>query len=187
MFYELLWRKHWKVQDNIGNYSADLEKTWKMPEQPKIPLYGVEVSNVMNMHSIRIQVFKGTNSKPILLAKSSVIRAEDGSTSLRFDGFQCVLEVPLSCLLTYYLLTKYILQGNFKVQVDTKSGFFGGYKKAFEMWHNTLFMETAVDEIDFKKEHIDIKKKMLKKHGPNMVLRLIFKKPTGFVNIAPTK
>jgi hypothetical protein len=174
MFYELLWRKHWKVQDNIGNYSADLENSWKMPEQPKIPLYGVEVSDVTNMRNIRIQIFKGTNGKPILLAKSDVIRAADGSASLRFTGFQCTLE------------------GNFKVQVDTKSGIFGGYKKAFEMWHNTLFMETGVDEIDFKKEHIDIKKKMLKKHGANLVLRLVFRKPGtgpsgGFVNIAPTK
>jgi len=48
-----------------------------------------------------------------------------------------------------------------------------------ELWHNTLFMDSQSDYVDFAIDQLDIKKKLKRQLGSSLVLRLKFVKTTG--------
>ena len=165
IFYETLWRKYWKVSGNIGDVPGEPEGSnkWKVPVQPKLSLNGVELSNLeYKVKGIRIKVFKGTNMKPVLLY--------DSEKSIPKGG----LCTPDDC--------SCIIDGNFKVLIEEKKGLlFTKWKKVFEFWHNTLFLQDVesivngkLTQLDFGVEHLDIKKKMAKKLGSKFAMRLRF-------------
>lgn len=152
IFYEKLWRDHWKVTGNIGDIPGEPvgSTKWVVPTQPKYHLVGVEVTNVNGepLKNLRFKVFKGTSFAPEL---RDVVISKNGGM------------VACDCF----------IEGNFKILVE-KSGLWG-YKKVFEMWHNTLFLDTSSSTIiDFGLDQLDVKKKVKAILGPNIVLRLSF-------------
>jgi hypothetical protein len=122
IFYEALWRKFWNSKDvDIGQIPGEPPESekWKVPPQPELHLLGVELVNAIPkaLTKIRIKVYQGTNFKPKLLYDS-------GKGHVGKLAFDC------DC----------VIKGNFKVLVQQPKGIFGKYKKLFELWHNTLFM-----------------------------------------------
>lgn len=165
IFYETLWRKYWKVSGNIGDIPGEPEGSnkWKVPTQPKLSLNGVELFNLdLKVMGIRVKVFKGTNMKPVLLYDSEG-SIPKGSLSTP-DDCSCVID------------------GNFKILIEEKKGLlFTKWKKVFEFWHNTLFLQDVenivngkLTQLDFGVEHLDVKKKIARKLGPSFAMRLRF-------------
>lgn len=153
LFYELLWRNHWNISGNIGDVPGEVTQAkFKVPEQPEIQLQRVQLVNVDKIKSFSVKIYKGTNFSPILLYDSKSF--SDKSLSLDCDCF---------------------LQGNFKVLIEQKKGVFGGKKKVFELWHNTLFMDGKAAYIDFGLDQLDIKKGVKKTIGDKAVLRLVLR------------
>ena len=123
VFYEALWRKYWHVSGDIGAEPANSSSSpqrFILPEQPTLHLVGLELidMNYDFVKNVRIKVYQGTNSNPVLLYDSQ------NSTENKFQ-FVCDCK----------------FQGNFKVHVQKPSGLFRKPKKLFELWHNTLFMK----------------------------------------------
>ncbi len=122
VFYEALWRKCWKVHDNIGQIPGEPPESekWKVPPQPELHLVGIEILNTdqQTLKGMRLKVYRGTNFKPILLHDSG-----KKSNGKAFFSLDCSI------------------QGNFKIMFQKPKGIFGKYKKLFELWHNTLFMD----------------------------------------------
>jgi phosphatidylinositol-3,4,5-trisphosphate 3-phosphatase and dual-specificity protein phosphatase PTEN len=123
IFYEALWRDHWRVSTNIGDVPGEqfFNTQWVVPSQPELRLNGIEIVNVQSnvLRNVRVRVYKGTNFAPVLLHDSGKGQGD----GLSFD---CDCSI----------------QGNFKVGVEYKIGAFSKPIKVFELWHNTLFMET---------------------------------------------
>lgn len=117
IFYELLWRKIFKVTGNIGDVPGDCD--YVVPPEPELQVFGVEIYGIKNgaLKNLSIHMYRGTNMAPVYLCSAH-------STS----PDQIKFEVD----------TK--IKGNFKIRIDHKSGIFKP-KKAFELWHNTLFIE----------------------------------------------
>jgi hypothetical protein len=68
-----------------------------------------------------------------------------------------------------------VIQGNFKIHVEFKPSFFSTKGvRLFDLWHNTLFMESNQPTIDFMQDQLDMKKKISAKIGPRIILRLNF-------------
>lgn len=151
LFYELLWRRWWKQEGNIGDIPGEPvdSSKWKVPEQPEFILFGVEIlglpsdSGVKNM---RIKIFNGTNGLPILKYDSGKTK---GNAPFIFDMENLRPKV----------------KGNFKIYVEQGKTFKS--VKLFELWHNTLFMDPDALSIDFPVDQIDIKKKVKAKIGMN--------------------
>jgi phosphatidylinositol-3,4,5-trisphosphate 3-phosphatase/dual-specificity protein phosphatase PTEN len=121
IFYEALWRKFWNIKEDIGKIPGErIDSTvWTVPSQPELHLLGIELvnANPKKITKLRVKVFKGTNFKPITLFDS-------GKGTKGITAFNC------DC----------VIQGNFKVLIQQPKGILGKYKKLFELWHNTLFM-----------------------------------------------
>jgi hypothetical protein len=174
IFYEKLWRDIWGVKGNIGDVPAEKVpgETWKVPPQPQFQLVGVEVigANAGVLKNISIHVYKGTNLTPEHLATSK----STSETQTVFSDINCTIE------------------GNFKIRVDhATSGLFGKKAKALEMWHNTLFIEKGVPSMDFPLNQLDIKRKLIKKFGEGITLRLKFsndnnRSTSSVANSSPT-
>jgi hypothetical protein len=155
LFYELLWRNHWKISGNIGDVPGEVTPTnFKVPEQPDVHVVRVQLVNVNTdkLKSFSVKIYKGTNFSPILVYDSK--SSSDKNLSLDCDCF---------------------IQGNFKVLIEQKKGIFGGKKKVFELWHNTLFMDVNATYIDFGLDQLDIKKGVKKTIGDSAVLRMVLK------------
>ena len=126
IFYEALWRQVWGVHGNIGDVPAEIlgegqKSKFPIPEQPAINVLGVEVIGISKdfpIEKIRVKILKGTNFKPILLS-------EEVSTARETTTVHCNCAV----------------QGNFKVIVEIHQGAWKGYKKLFELIHNTFFVD----------------------------------------------
>jgi hypothetical protein len=121
IFYERLWRECWGVSGNIGDISAADEMTrFKVPVQPSFRISQIEVLNVPKgiVDSFRITIHRISNFLPEKLSDSGIIRFTD----------------------TMLTETDTVIQGNFKVFVSFKKGFFGGYIRLVELQHNTFFM-----------------------------------------------
>ena len=120
VFYELLWRKFWGVRGDIGQVPADVE--YEIPEQPVLCIYKAELYGITpnTLPYITIRVYKGSNREAELLNIIDSAEKEQTQFSLNTS-----------------------IQGNFKVRVEYKSSgiFSNSIKKAFELWHNTLFIE----------------------------------------------
>lgn len=99
--------------------------------------------------SLRIKAYKGSNFAPELLFDS---------------GSNLTSKMEFSC--------DFLVHGNFKVQAD-QPGMWKP-KKLFEFWHNTLFVSQDTPVIDFGKDELDIKRKVLKTLDSSMTLRLTF-------------
>jgi hypothetical protein len=151
IFYELLWRKFWKVTGDIGAVPADAD--YVVPPEPELQVYGVEVWGLKSgkLKNMSVHMFRGTNMAPVHL--TSVAAKPDENS----------VEVDVK------------IQGNFKIRIDHKPGF-GKAKKAFEMWHNTLFIENDVKFMDFGLDQIDLKRRLVKKYGENVLIRVKFTK-----------
>jgi phosphatidylinositol-3,4,5-trisphosphate 3-phosphatase/dual-specificity protein phosphatase PTEN len=155
LFYELLWRRWWKQDGNIGDIPGEPvdSSKWKVPEQPEFNVFGVEILGLPNnsgVNNVRIKIFNGTNGLPILKYDSG----KGTGDSLIFD-------------------TNCSVQGNFKIQVDQGKTF--KCVKLFELWHNTLFMDPEAPSIDFPLDQIDIKKRTKAKIGMNgLTIRMKF-------------
>jgi hypothetical protein len=125
IFYEALWRDHWRLKTNIGDVPGEevFNTKWVVPEQPELRLNGIEILNVHEniLKCVRIRVYKGTNFAPVLL--------HDSGKGMG-DGLSFDCDCPI--------------QGNFKVGVEYKKGTFTKPVKVFELWHNTLFMDKYV-------------------------------------------
>lgn len=119
IFYELLWRKFFKITGNIGDVPADSGHV--VPPEPELQVFGIEVFGVKDgvLKNISVHVHRGTNLAPVHLASVNSEADKTDQTSFNMD-----LKI----------------QGNFKIRIDHKPGMFKA-KKAFEMWHNTLFIE----------------------------------------------
>lgn len=159
IFYETLWRKFWNVSGNIGDIPAEPagEPTkWIVPPEPEFHLLGVEVlrGNADVIKNITVRVFKGTNFNPELVYTSAAAADADEK----------------------YFETDCFVQGNFKVLIMHKPSAFKKAVRVFEFWHNTLFMEKNAAYIDFGLDQIDIKRKLVKKFGETITLRLYFTK-----------
>lgn len=120
-FYELLWRKFWNVTGNIGDVPGDSNHV--VPPEPELEVFGIEVYGVNAgvLKNVSVHMHRGTNLAPVHLCSSGPI-AED-TNCFPVDGVK--------------------IKGNFKVRIDNKPGMFKA-KKAFELWHNTLFIEKYV-------------------------------------------
>lgn len=116
-FYERIWREFWGVKGNIGDVPAIND--YVLPDEPEYRVYGVEIfgANEANLPNLSIHMYKGTNLAPVFL----VAQNADESNPMAFD-------------------VDTVIQGNFKIRIDFKKGFFKKSKKAFELWHNTLFL-----------------------------------------------
>lgn len=165
IFYELLWRKFWKVTGNIGDIPADSGHV--VPPEPELQVYGVEVHGTKPgaLKNMSVHLYRGTNMAPVHL-----VSVQSSSSD------QHCFDVD----------TK--IQGNFKIRIDHKPGMFKA-KKAFEMWHNTLFIEDGVKYMDFGLDQIDLKRKFVKKFGEGVTIRVKFTKdrlpaPTLVANAA---
>lgn len=156
LFYELLWRNHWNIiSDDIGDIPGEVSPTkFKVPEQPDIQLIKIQLlnANIGKLKSFSVKIYKGTNFSPILVYDSK-------SSSDQNLVLDCEAHI----------------QGNFKVLIQQKKGIFGGKKKVFELWHNTLFMDTKAPHVDFGIDQLDIKKGVMKSIGDKVVLRLVLK------------
>eukprot|EP01035_Chromulina_nebulosa_P020439 gene20439-26521_t len=74
------------------------------------------------------------------------------------------------------------VKGNFKVSIETKTGFFSKTIKVLELWHNTLFMDTNVDFYDFPANQLDIKRAFRKTLAENVTIRLLLtRESTGSI------
>lgn len=158
IFYEALWRKFWNAKDvDIGQIPGELPSStkWEVPKQPVLHLLGLELVNAETKVSkkIRVLVFQGTNFKPTLLYDSGKA-TEEGKLTFSCDCF---------------------IEGNFKVLVQNDRGFLFKPLKLFELWHNTLFMNRYAQTVDFERDQLDIKKKMISVVGENVILRMTFK------------
>lgn len=100
---------------------------------------------------MRIIIYKGTHEHPKVLYDTG-----KGSGS------------------TYAFPCEAILEGNFKVHVEHKPGFFKSKQKLFELWHNTLFVDRNATIVDFMSDQLDIKRKLLPQLGEKLCLRLKF-------------
>lgn len=126
IFYEALWRQVWGVTGDIGQIPAVAEgeeTPYKVPDQPALRLFGVEVLNLPAdmVRSFRVIVYKVTNFLPERLFDSGFSATEGGAVAAQCD---CVL------------------QGNFKVYVEYRKSFLAKPLKLFELLHNTYFMDT---------------------------------------------
>jgi hypothetical protein len=160
IFYEALWRQCWGVKGNIGDVPAEPldSNKYPIPVQPTVNLLGVELFNhepSYPLKNIRIQVYKVTNFLPKLLFDSE-------------KGAGEVLDIECDCF----------IEGNFKVFVSVLTGAFSGYKKVFELLHNTFFMNCDAKHVDFNVDQLDIKRKIKAKIGP-LVVRLKFTRKEG--------
>jgi hypothetical protein len=159
IFYEAGLSQVWGVHGNIGDVPAEIlgegqKSKFPIPEQPAINVLGVEVIGISKdfpIEKIRVKILKGTNFKPILLS-------EEVSTARETTTVHCNCAV----------------QGNFKVIVEIHQGAWKGYKKMFELIHNTFFVDSTGKWFDFHLNQLDIKKKMQKKLGKEVVLRIKF-------------
>jgi hypothetical protein len=116
------------------------------------------------LKSFTVKIYKGTNFSPILVYDSKSF--SDKNLSLDCEAH---------------------IHGNFKILIQQKKGIFGGKKKVFELWHNTLFMDTKASYIDFGIDQLDIKKGVKKSIGDKVVLRLILKEEGGIGGTAQPK
>ncbi len=123
VFYESLWRDCWGVKGDIGQVPAqptDGSSIYKVPAQPKLRLFGVEVLNVPAgfVRNYRVTIYKLSNFSPELQFDSGWVEGDSASASCN-----CPLE------------------GNFKVYVEFRKAFYSKAVKLFELLHNTYFMD----------------------------------------------
>ena len=121
IFYELMWRHHWGVSGNIGDYRAERpgESLYPVPEQPEVHIVAVEILGVWSqaLTNIQIKIYQGTNFSPLLVVKEGV---PDRNSTNRW-----------TCNCT--------VRGNFKVYLYKNNRV--KKKKVVELWHNTLFLD----------------------------------------------
>ena len=117
MFYELLWRKFFHISGNIGDIPADSGHV--IPVEPELEIFGIDIFGIQKgkLKNMSVHIYLGTNSTPVFV--SSINSTSEDQTNFNVSGK---------------------IQGNFKVRIDHKPGMFKA-KKAFELWHNTLFIE----------------------------------------------
>jgi hypothetical protein len=123
IFYEALWRQIWGVKGNIGDILAErLDSTkYVVPPQPRRLLTAIELLHTTkgSVKNFRARIYRITNFLPELLYDTQVVKNE----ALTVGGLSCVIEK------------------NFKIVIEQLHGVFAGYKKVFELIHNTLFMD----------------------------------------------
>lgn len=152
IFFETIWRQYYGVLGDIGAVPGAAPGQRKAPPQPELYLVGVEVKDCkLTLRNVRVVIYKGTYEHPKVLFDSG---KGSGDTSV----FAC----------------EAILDGNFKVHVEHKPGFFNRKVKLFELWHNTLFVDRNAMIVDFMSDQLDIKRKLLPRLGEKLCLRLKF-------------
>jgi len=152
IFFETIWRQYYGVLGDIGAVPGAAPGQRKAPPQPELYLVGVEVKDCkLALRNVRIMVYKGTYEHPKILFDS-------GKGSGSGSTFAC----------------EAVLDGNFKVHVEHKPGFFKSKAKLFELWHNTLFVDRNAMIVDFMSDQLDIKRKLMAQLGEKLCLRLKF-------------
>eukprot|EP01038_Epipyxis_sp_PR26KG_P004132 gene4132-5886_t len=158
IFYEALWRHAWNIKGNIGDIAADSPEclALKVPEQPQILFYGIELLNIktgISITNIQVKVYRVTNFLPENLIDTGFLPLSNNDTI--GTDFDCTVK------------------GNFKIEVYSKMGTFGSKVRLFEFLHNTYFMQNSTPAYtDFAVDQLDIKRKMKAKLGNNIILRL---------------
>lgn len=157
IFYEKLWREVWGVEGDIGTIPAEpLDSTkYVVPEQPLLTLKGIELLNMPPKFAtiFRVTIFRITNFLPEKIFDSGKFSAEGGAVNVDLNTN---------------------LQGNFKIFISFKKGYFSKPVKLTELLHNTYFMDRYAPVVDFGVEQCDIKKKIKPKLGAEFGVRLRF-------------
>lgn len=160
LFYEMLWRKHWGQDGNLGQIKGEpigSPKRFIIPEQPVMRVTKIEILNldIKKWPSLRIKAYKGTNFCPELL----------------FDSGKLIYSVlSFSC--------DFVVNGNFKISAEQPNGIWKP-KKLLEFWHNTLFVDQGVPSQNFPADQLDIKRKVMKTLDNSISLRLTFSNVTS--------
>lgn len=156
IFYEILWRKHWNIQTNIGDFPALPPGSNKrpIPTQPDMDLFGVSLIDTnprLQLKGLRIKIYEINRYAPVLVHDTGASHNNSMSASLNLK-----------------------LTGNFKVRIEAKKGIMGKSVKYFELLHNTCFVNRYASHIDFRIDQLDIKKKVIREMGAGFALRLHF-------------
>jgi hypothetical protein len=152
IFFETLWRQYYGVSGDIGAVPGALPGVRRAPVEPELYLVGIEIKDCkLALRNVRVAVYHGTYSSPELLFDSGKGKGDNAK-------FSC----------------ETIVEGNFKILVEHKPGFFSSKRKLFELWHNTLFMDKNCLIVDFMNDQLDMKKKVKPTLGEKLCLRLKF-------------